>query len=292
MEMLIISGLSGAGKSRVAAALEDLDFYCVDNMPAALMPKFAELCAATRGRYERVALVSDIRSRDGFDQLFAALDELRTMGFDYKILYVDATVETIVKRYKETRRRHPLDSETSGLDSETSGLESAVRREIKMLERVRERADYVIDTTGLTLGKLQRTLFRMFGAGEEERLRVTVMSFGFKYGIPIEADLVFDVRFLPNPFYVPELTNRTGLESDVYNYVMDSERSREFLKKLEDMVDFLLPNYEEEGKMTLTVCVGCTGGRHRSVAVTEALARHLREQGRETECVHRDIAKS
>lgn len=285
MEMLIISGLSGAGKSRVAAALEDLDFYCVDNMPVVLIPKFAELCAATRGRYERVALVSDIRSREGFDQLFAALDDLRAMGFEYKILYVDASVETVVKRYKETRRRHPL-------DSETTGLESAVRREMKMLERVRQRADYVIDTTGLTLGKLQRTLFRMFGAGEEERLRVSVMSFGFKYGIPIEADLVFDVRFLPNPFYVPELMNKTGLEDDVYDYVMDSDRSREFLKKLEDLVDFLLPNYEEEGKMSLTVSIGCTGGRHRSVAITEALARHLREQGRETECVHRDISKS
>ncbi len=284
MEMLVISGLSGAGKSRVAAALEDLDFYCVDNMPAALIPKFAELCAATRGRYERVALVSDIRSREGFDQLFAALDELHALGFDYKILYVDASVETVVKRYKETRRRHPL-------DSESSGLESAVRKEMRMLERVRQRADYVIDTTGLTLGRLQRTLFRMFGAGEQERLRVSVMSFGFKYGIPIEADLVFDVRFLPNPFYVPELMDRTGLEEDVYDYVMSSDVSREFLKRLEELLDFLLPNYEEEGKMNLTVCVGCTGGRHRSVAVTEALARYLTQQGRETECIHRDIAK-
>lgn len=160
-----------------------------------------------------------------------------------------------------------------------------------MLERVRQRADYVIDTTGLTLGKLQRTLFRMFGAGEEDRLRVSVMSFGFKYGIPIEADLVFDVRFMPNPFYVPELMGRTGLDGDVSDYVMNSDQSREFMKKLEDLVDFLLPNYEEEGKTTLTVCVGCTGGHHRSVAVTEALARHLREQGRETECIHRDISK-
>ncbi len=285
MDMLIISGLSGAGKSRVAAALEDLDFYCVDNMPVALMPKFAELCAATRGRYERVALVSDIRSREGFDELFRALDEIHAAGYDYKILYVDATVDTVVKRYKETRRRHPL-------GGEAEGLEAAVRREMKMLEPVRQRADYVINTTGLTLGRLQRTLFRLFGTESKERIRVTVMSFGFKYGIPIEADLVFDVRFLPNPFYVPELTNKTGLDDDVYDYVFNSDQSREFLGKLEELIDFLLPNYQEEGKMNLTVCIGCTGGHHRSVAVTEALARYLAAKGQETECIHRDIGKS
>lgn len=284
MEMLIISGLSGAGKSRVAAALEDLDFYCVDNMPAALMPRFAELCAATRGRYERVALVSDIRSRDGFDELFKALDELSAAGFEYKILYVDATVETIVKRYKETRRRHPLDS--------GGGLESAVRREIQALEPVRRRADFIIDTTGLTLGRLQRTLVHLFGAGEEQKLHLTVMSFGYKYGIPMEADLVFDVRFLPNPFYVPELTKKSGLEEDVSDYVFGSDVSKQFLTRLEELVEFLLPNYEEEGKLTLTVCIGCTGGRHRSVAVSEALALYFNSIGHETECIHRDINKS
>ena len=285
MEILIISGLSGAGKSRVAAALEDLDFYCVDNMPVTLIPKFAELCAATRGRYERVALVSDIRNREGFDELFDSLDELMALGFEYKILYIDATVETIVKRYKETRRRHPL-------DGESGGLEQAVRKEIRILEPVRSRADYMIDTTGLTLGRLQRTLFRMFGAGEEERMRVSVMSFGFKYGIPMEADLVFDVRFMPNPFYVPELMERTGLDPDVADYVFNSAQSQAFLTKLWDMVAFLLPNYQEEGKMNLTVCIGCTGGHHRSVAVTEALARYLTERGYETECIHRDISKT
>ncbi len=285
MEMLIISGLSGAGKSRVAAAMEDLDFYCVDNMPVALIPKFAELCAATRGRYERVALVSDIRSRDSFDELFKALDELSAAGFEYKILYIDASVDTIVKRYKETRRRHPL-------DVEGGGLENAVRREIKMLEGVRGRADYVINTTGLTLGRLQRTLQRLFGAGDTEKLRVSVMSFGYKYGIPMEADLVFDVRFLPNPFYVPELTEKNGLDDDVYDYVFSSDQAREFLGKLEELIDFLLPNYQEEGKMNLTVCIGCTGGHHRSVAVTEALSKYLEDRGHEVECIHRDISKS
>ncbi|MGM9521354.1 MAG: RNase adapter RapZ [Oscillospiraceae bacterium] len=284
MEILIISGLSGAGKSRVAAALEDLDFYCVDNMPVTLIPKFAELCAATRGRYERVALVTDVRGREGFDELFDSLDELMALGFEYKILYVDATVETIVKRYKETRRRHPL-------DSETGGLEQAVKREIKMLEPIRLRADYTIDTTGLTLGRLQRILFRMFGAGGEEKLRIAVMSFGFKYGIPIEADIVFDVRFLPNPFYVPELMNKSGLDQEVADYVFKSDQAQQFIDKFLDLLDFLLPNYEEEGKTSLTICIGCTGGRHRSVAVTEALAKHIAAKGLETECIHRDINK-
>lgn len=285
LEILVISGLSGAGKSRVAAALEDLDFYCVDNMPAALIPKFAEICAATRGRYERVALVCDVRGRDGFDDLFSALDELVSLGFDYKILYVDASVETIVARYKETRRRHPL-------DTEGGGLEQAVHREIKMLEPVRRRADYLIDTSGLTLGRLQRTLFRMFGAGGEDKLRVAVMSFGYKYGVPMEADIVFDVRFLPNPFYVPELMHKSGLDKDVSDYVFGTGLGGEFMKRFEEMLEFLFPNYEEEGRLSLTVCIGCTGGRHRSVAVAEALAKYLTEKGHTAECIHRDIDKS
>lgn len=284
MEILIISGLSGAGKSRVAATLEDLDFYCVDNMPVTLIPKFAELCAATRGRYERVALVTDVRSRESFDELFDSLDELMALGFEYKILYVDATVETIVKRYKETRRSHPLDTE--GIS-----LEQAVHKEIKILEPVRQRADYTIDTTGLTLGRLQRTLYRMFGAGGEDKLHVTVMSFGYKYGIPIEADIAFDVRFLPNPFYVPELMDKSGLDSDVAEYVFKNGQADEFLEKFESILEYLLPNYEEEGKLSLTVCIGCTGGRHRSVAVTEALAQYFSEKGYNVECLHRDINK-
>ncbi|MBQ4381941.1 MAG: RNase adapter RapZ [Oscillospiraceae bacterium] len=285
MEILIISGLSGAGKSRVAAALEDLDFYVVDNMPVSLIPKFAELCAATRGRYERVALVTDVRSRESFDELFEALDELLSLGFPYKILYVDATVDTIVKRYKETRRRHPLDTE--GIS-----LVEAVHREIKILEPVRQRADYTIDTTGLTLGRLQRTLFRMFGAGGEDKIRVSCMSFGYKYGLPMEADIVFDVRFLPNPFYVPELRDKTGQSTEVAEYVFKGGQAQEFLHRFEEMLSYLMPNYEEEGKLSLTVAVGCTGGKHRSVAVTEALAAYFASKGYTTECIHRDLDKA
>ncbi len=284
MDILIISGLSGAGKSRVAAALEDLDFYCVDNMPVTLIPKFAELCVATRGRYERVALVTDVRSRESFDELFESLDELTALGLEYKILYVDATLETIVKRYKETRRRHPLTGE--GLS-----LVEAVQREMRMLEPVRSRANYVIDTTGLTLGRLQRNLIRIFGGGADNKIKVTVMSFGYKYGIPIEADIVFDVRFLPNPFYVPELQNKTGQSKDVVDYVFKNGQAEEFLRRFEGLLEYLLPNYEEEGKLSLTVCIGCTGGRHRSVAVSEAIAKMFSEKGYSTECIHRDVDK-
>ncbi len=284
MEILIISGLSGAGKSRVAAVLEDLNFYCVDNMPVTLIPKFAELCAVTRGRYERVALVTDVRNREGFGELFKALDTLIANGFEYKILYVDASVDTIVKRYKETRRRHPLD--TDGIS-----LEQAVNKEIKILEPVRNRADYTIDTTGLTLGRLQRKLQGMFGTVEEDKLHITVMSFGYKYGLPIEGDIVFDVRFLPNPFYVAELSQKSGLDEDVAKYVFSNGQAKEFLDKFESLLEYLLPNYKEEGKLSLTICIGCTGGRHRSVAISEVLSKHLMRNGYWVESIHRDINK-
>ena len=286
MEILIISGLSGAGKSRVAAVLEDMDFYCVDNMPVALMPKFAELCLATRGRYERVALVTDVRALENLSELFAALNEMRDMGCDHRILFVEASLETIVKRYKETRRRHPLDPE--GCD-----LEKAVRREINIMAPVRERADIIIDTTDLTLGKLQRRLFSTFTKNMEEKpMNVNIISFGYKYGIPIESDLVFDVRFLPNPFYVADLRSLSGLDEPVKSFVFNFEETKEFFKKLSDMLEFLLPYYIEEGKRHLVVGIGCTGGRHRSVAMAQSLSEFLVEKGYPTECIHRDVDKS
>jgi len=286
MEILIITGLSGAGKSRVAAVLEDMDFYCVDNMPVALMPKFAELCLATRGRYERVALVTDVRAIENLSELFAALDDMRELGCDHRILFVEASFETIVKRYKETRRRHPLDPD--GFD-----LEKAVRREISIMAPLREQADIIIDTTDLTLGKLQRRLFSTFNKNQEQKpMNVNIISFGYKYGIPIEADLVFDVRFLPNPFYVSELRDNTGLDEPVSAFIFKFDESREFFKKLSDMMEFLLPYYIEEGKRHLVVGIGCTGGRHRSVAVAKSLAEQLTEKGYPAECIHRDIDKA
>lgn len=286
MEVLIISGLSGAGKSRVAAVLEDMDFYCVDNMPVALMPKFAELCLATRGRYERVALVTDVRAIENLGELFVALDEMRGMGCDRRILFVEASIDTIVKRYKETRRRHPLDPD--GAD-----LEKAVLREIEILSPVRDQADIIIDTTGLTLGRLQRRLFSIFNKGPEEQpLNVNIISFGYKYGIPKEADLVFDVRFLPNPFYIQELRDLTGLDEPVRQYIFEFEQAKVFFDKLSELMAFLLPYYIDEGKRHLVVCVGCTGGRHRSVATARALFEFLTEKGYPADCIHRDIDKS
>ena len=285
MKFLVISGLSGGGKSSCAGLLEDMDYYVVDNMPAVLMPRFAELCLATRGRYDSVALVTDARGREGFDALFKALDEMKSMGCDYEILFIEASPETIVKRYKETRHRHPLES--AGSD-----VEGAVFREKRLLAPVRERADHIIDTTGLTLARLRGELASMFLSPEKiKALTAIVTSFGYKYGIPTDADLVFDVRFLPNPFYVEALAPRTGEDAEVAAYVMDSPISREFMQRLEDMLRFLIPNYVEEGKHSLVIAVGCTGGRHRSVAVASAVAGICSNAGCETVLTHRDAAK-
>ena len=285
MEFLIISGLSGAGKSRAADMLEDLDYYCVDNMPIALIPKFAQLCIAANEHYKRVALVTDIRERASFEELFRVLDGLWEIGCDYRILFMEADIPSIVKRYKETRRRHPL--ATPGIS-----IEDAIANEIKLMEPVRERADYIINTGNLTLSMLQNELFRLFiGEDAERKLAVNVMSFGFKYGIPIESDLVFDVRFLPNPYDVSELRELCGLDEPVSEFVFRSSETREFVKQLENMVKFLLPLYVDEGKMSLTISIGCTGGHHRSVAIAAALTDYIRQLGYEVVNINRDLNK-
>ena len=285
MDFLIITGLSGAGKSRAADVLEDLDYYCVDNLPVALMPKFAELCIATGGRYEKVALVTDVRAEDGFDELLKTLDELKDMNCACRILYMDADVPVIVRRYKESRRPHPL-AKRGG------SIEEAVRREIALLAPIRERADFIVNSSSLTLGQLQSRLFALVApAGSKRRLEVTVEAFGFKHGMPLDADLVFDVRFLPNPYYLEELRPLTGLDRPVAQYVFDSVEARTFMEKVEDLLDFLLPLYVEEGKLSLSVAIGCTGGRHRSVAVAAALTEYLKAKGVSAVNVNRDIKK-
>lgn len=285
MEFLIISGLSGAGKSRTADILEDLDYYCVDNMPIALIPKFAQICLAAGERYEKVALVTDIRERANFDELFEVLDGLWDIGCDYRILFVEADPDIIVKRYKETRRRHPL-----AIPGAT--VEEAIASEIKLLAPVRERADYIINTSELTLGQLQSEIFRLFVGGDSKRkLVVNVMSFGYKHGIPLESDLVFDVRFLPNPFYVSELRDLNGLDEPVSRFVMQNDMTKEFFSKLKDITKFLLPLYVEEGKMSISISIGCTGGHHRSVAIAKALTDYIEGLGYAAQNINRDIQK-
>ncbi len=285
MKFLIISGMSGAGKTRAADILEDMDYYCVDNMPAALLPKLAEFCMGMGGRYEKVALVTDIRDKDGVDTIFASLDQLWDLGCEYQILFMEADLPTIVNRYKESRSPHPL-------QAEAGSLEAAVRLESRRLDRLRTNADFVINTTGLTLGMLQAEIYKRFmGDTAERKLDVTVISFGFKYGLPIEADMVLDARFLPNPYYKEELREKTGLDRDVYDFIFQHASAKEFLQHLNRLIAFLLPQYVEEGKTGLTIAVGCTGGRHRSVAVALALTEAIRAMGHVAELVNRDLDK-
>ena len=286
MEFIIISGLSGAGKSKAASFMEDMGFFCVDNLPAPLIPKFAELGMAGTGEYDRVVLVTDVRSGTNFSALFQSLEALKGMKCPYRILYMDASDDVIIKRYKETRRSHPL-------AEECDSLEGAIALERRMLAPLRERAEFVVDTSDLSTAKLRGELLRLFGRGSPEgAMTVSVTSFGFKHGLPREADLVFDVRFLPNPYYVQELRPRTGLDDGVRDYVFSGGAAGEFLEKLQDLVGFLLPKYVEEGKTALVVAVGCTGGHHRSVAIAHALAAYIRGRGYPVTESHRDLGRT
>ena len=285
MQFIVVSGLSGAGKSKVATNLEDLGFYCVDNMPVEMIPQFAQLCLATKGRFEKVALVTDVRASLSFDVLFQSLDALDKQNLRYSILFVEATTEVLVKRFKETRRLHPL------MRDGTPMLE-ALERERTLLEPVRNRANVIIDTSSLSTGRLRSLLIDMVAGGMHERaMTVSVVSFGFKHGIPLDADLVFDVRFLPNPYYIPELKNKTGLDEEVRSFIFQYQQAKDFLEKLEDLMNFTLPQYMEEGKTDLVVAIGCTGGRHRSVAVAHALSEFIAKRGYSTVLSHRDMAR-
>lgn len=286
MEILIISGLSGGGKSKAASFLEDSGFYIVDNMPAAMILKFAEFCVGGGGRYARVALVYDVRTAESFTELFDVLEKLKGMGDLCRMLFLEAAPETIIKRYKESRRRHPL-------QKDSDSLEAAVERERKLLAPVKEQADFVIDTTRLSTAQLRGELLRLFnGESEQGAMAVSVTSFGFKYGLPLEADLVLDVRFMPNPFYIEELRHQTGLDKPVADYVFGFQQTHDFLRRLEDLLSFTLPLYAEEGKTGLVIAVGCTGGHHRSVAIAHALTEFVRRQGYQVTETHRDISRA
>ncbi|MDY3792776.1 MAG: RNase adapter RapZ [Oscillospiraceae bacterium] len=283
MKFLIVTGLSGSGKSGAVNALEDIGYYCIDNIPPQLIPKFADICLQSNGQMDKVAIVTDIRGGDMFYQLDGGLEYLRHSGPDVKILFLDASDDVLIKRYKETRRRHPLDEQCHG------SLLSAITKERAVLSSIREAADYYIDTTDMSMAQLRDTVTDLFMDNPDDRMAVKVMSFGFKYGMCREADLVLDVRCLPNPYYIPELKKHTGLESCVRDYIMSFEQSRELEKKLFDLVDFLLPLYRQEGKTSLVIAFGCTGGKHRSVTFAENMHTYLEEKGVRTRVTHRDI---
>lgn len=288
MEFVILTGLSGAGKTNTLHAMEDSGFYCVDNLPPLLLDTFYDLCdSSTDTRLKKVAVVADARSGELFADIPEVLSKLRLDGKQFRILFLDAKPDVLLVRYKGTRRKHPLIGEiTSG------SLEEAVALENDLMKGVREMADYVIDTTMMTPNELKERVTTLFSAGAWDTLLVTCMSFGYKYGIPPEADLVFDVRCLPNPFYIKELKALTGLDEAVRSYILDFDVSKRFVEKLYEYIDFTLPLYREEGKSELVIAVGCTGGRHRSVTVARLLNTHFLENGQKSSIHHRDIWKA
>ena len=285
MELIIVTGLSGAGKSRTVNALEDIGFFCVDNMPPKLISKFVEIGMQSKGEIERMAVVTDIRGGELFDGLFEELDLLRSKEFEYKLLFLTASDEVLIRRYKETRRKHPL------VGTLCSSLEEAVKQERKIMSNARERADYILDTSLMSNAQLKERICKLFLDNIATGMMINCMSFGFKYGDPTYADLVFDVRCLPNPFYVDELKHKTGLNAEVKDYVMQSQDSTILFDKIKDLIDFLLPLYLNEGKSQLTVAFGCTGGKHRSVTFAELLYQYLTDKGNKTSVNHRDINK-
>lgn len=283
MRFVIVTGMSGGGKSTAQKMLEDMGFYCVDNLPVSLIEKFVELIAMPNSEITKVALGLDVRADQSFEDVIEILDQLREKGYQFEILFMDADENALIKRYKESRRAHPL--------SEDGRIEEGVRKERRILERIRKNADYVLDTSNLLTRELKAELERIFVQNEEyNSLMVTVMSFGFKYGIPADADLVFDVRFLPNPYYIDELKPMTGNDKPVRDFVMKAREAEVFIQKLEDMVAFLMPNYIKEGKYRLVIAIGCTGGQHRSVTLANELYERMKDKGNYgIKLHHRDI---
>ena len=283
MRFVIVTGMSGAGKTTVLKFLEDINFFCVDNLPPALIPKFAELCFEQGNDISKIALGIDIRGGSLFGDLFAGLDQLKKSGYDYEILFLEAKDDILIKRFKETRRNHPLSK---------NSIEKGINEERNVLHEVKSKAKYIIDTSSLLTRELKAQINSIFVDNKEfESLIITVNSFGFKYGIPVDSDLVFDVRFLPNPYYISELKELTGNDSPVSDYVMGFKESSIFLEKLTDMIEFLIPQYIKEGKTQLVVSIGCTGGKHRSVTLANAWYHALIAKNHSVLIKHNDIDK-
>ncbi|MBC7266164.1 MAG: RNase adapter RapZ [Coriobacteriia bacterium] len=283
-DLVIITGMSGAGRSEAMHTFEDLGYFCIDNLPPALIQQLVELTGLPGSRVQRVAVVCDARGREFFSELAAALDRLEESGHPYRLVYLTADDRTLIRRFKETRRRHPLSDECS--------LAEGIRAERELLAPFAARADVTIDTSDMRPSELKSLIRERFAPVENESvLTVAVSSFGFKYGLPADADIVMDVRFLPNPYYVPRLRSRTGLERPVRTYVLEQPETEEFLSRWFALLDLLLPGYVREGKAHLHVALGCTGGQHRSVVLAEQTAEHLRKSGYPVNVSHRDIAK-
>ena len=281
MRFIIVTGLSGAGKTLVIRFLEDMGFFCVDNLPPKLIPKFAELCYQSSGKIDKIAIVVDIRGGGFFDDLFECLYMLKESGYDYEILFLDASDEVLIKRYKESRRMHPLVKEGRVIQG--------INLERERLSRVKEKATYVINTSYMQPKELKQALLKLFGDNRgSNNLHISVISFGFKNGILLDADLILDVRFLPNPFYIEELKDKTGIDPDVRKYIYSFPETKIFLDKLDDMLDFLIPYYIKEGKSQLVIGIGCTGGVHRSVTIAEAVYDFLKSKGHRVNIDHRD----
>lgn len=286
MQLVIVTGMSGAGKSRAIDTLEDIGFFCVDNMTPRLIPTFVQILDDSSEARDKVAIAVDTRLGGSFAHLFEALDDLEKMECEYEILFLDADNEVILRRYKETRRKHPLSNEDVAQD-----LQSAIEKEREILKPARDIADYVVDTSLLNTAQLKEKIAKLFLDDISNTLKISVTSFGFKYGIPKDSDLVFDVRCLPNPFYIPELKHHTGLEAPVRDYVMSFEQAQGLAPKLLDLINYLVPLYRSEGKSQLTISVGCTGGKHRSVVFAEMVGNDIKEKGYNVSVYHRDIKR-
>lgn len=283
--LIIVTGMSGAGKSHAVQVFEDIGYFCIDNIPPVLIPKFAELCIKGGERVRHVALIADIRGGEFFDSMSQCLKELKELNISYEIVFIEASEQALVRRYKETRRVHPL--------APHSRISQGIEEERKRLDALRRKADFIIDTTNLTPKQLKELLIKKYSITDSKKMmNVTVVSFGFKHGMPIDADIVEDVRFLPNPFYVEEYRHKSGRVPAVRDYVESFPVTEKFKEKWFDMIDFLLPNYEREGKSQLVIAVGCTGGMHRSVCMAEAMYKHLKETGVDVSIEHRDIYRN
>ncbi len=284
MQFIIVTGMSGSGKSTAVNVLEDIGYYCIDNMPPELISKFADICAQSDGKIDKVAFVVDVRGGDLFLKLQDTVSSLKSEHINLKILFLDSSDDVIVRRYKETRRKHPLDEVSYG------NIRKAIATEREILIPIKAAADYYIDTSITSTSQFRERMYSIF-LENDDYMHIDIRSFGFKYGPLAEGDLIFDVRCLPNPFYIPELKEKTGLDTEVSSYVMKFDEAKELCKKLTDLLDFLIPLYEKEGKSQLVVAFGCTGGKHRSVTFAEAIAKYLKNKNYKVRIAHRDIEK-